>query len=159
MPGCIQPISSPMMKRMLGFCCCAAAGAVAAVTAAHNASKPSDNRCIILMRWLPEVFDLDRLQRVVPAAPGKHAARSSRASRTIIAKEASALLDCGLLDLGPIDKSVRAPLPGNTIFPGSGPTRAFPSQHCARRDRRRVILTLRQALALHASRGTPSAYP
>jgi hypothetical protein len=28
MLGCIQPMSSPMMKRMLGFCagCCAAAG-------------------------------------------------------------------------------------------------------------------------------------
>ena len=42
MLGCIQPMSSPMMNRMLGFCCCcAAAGVLAAVTAANSASKPS----------------------------------------------------------------------------------------------------------------------
>ena len=31
MRGCIQPMSSPMMKRMLGFllCCCAATGVMA----------------------------------------------------------------------------------------------------------------------------------
>src|SRR5215471_6384430 len=40
--GCIQPMSSPMMKRMLGFCCCcAAAGVPATETAAHNASRPA----------------------------------------------------------------------------------------------------------------------
>ena len=27
MLGCIQPMSSPMMKRMLGFCCCCCASA------------------------------------------------------------------------------------------------------------------------------------
>src|SRR5580704_5457056 len=30
MLGCIQPMSSPMMKRMLGFCCCCAAAGVLA---------------------------------------------------------------------------------------------------------------------------------
>src|SRR3954451_22989136 len=40
MLGCIQPISSPMMNRMLGFCCvpdgcCACAGTGAIAAAAH----------------------------------------------------------------------------------------------------------------------------
>src|SRR5262245_23053418 len=40
MLGCIQPMSSPMMKRMLGFCCCcAAAGRFAAIPMATNASR------------------------------------------------------------------------------------------------------------------------
>src|SRR5512133_769828 len=33
MPTCIQPMSSPMMNRMLGFCCCAGAGAGAGACA------------------------------------------------------------------------------------------------------------------------------
>src|SRR5271166_5466725 len=43
MLGCIQPMSSPMMKRMLGLacCCCAAAGMLVTVTATNNASRPS----------------------------------------------------------------------------------------------------------------------
>src|SRR5271165_2990753 len=43
MLGCIQPMSSPMMKRMLGLacCCCAAAGVLATITAVDNASRPS----------------------------------------------------------------------------------------------------------------------
>src|SRR6266478_7652729 len=40
MLGCIQPMSSPMMNKMLGFCCCAAAGALAAVIATNDASSP-----------------------------------------------------------------------------------------------------------------------
>src|SRR5262245_51709016 len=41
MLGCIQPMSSPMMNRMLGFCCCcAAAGMLATVTAASKANNP-----------------------------------------------------------------------------------------------------------------------
>src|SRR4029453_17933232 len=45
MLGCIQPISSPMMKRMLGFCCCccAATGALATTAAAATANRPSHN--------------------------------------------------------------------------------------------------------------------
>src|SRR5262249_43583607 len=40
MLGCIQPMSSPMMKMMLGFCCCcAAAGRLATIPAATNASR------------------------------------------------------------------------------------------------------------------------
>src|SRR5437660_12248732 len=35
-----MPMSSPMMKTMLGFCCCAAAGALAAVSATNVVSKP-----------------------------------------------------------------------------------------------------------------------
>ena len=60
MLGCIQPMSSPMMKRMLGFCCCcAAAGTLAAVTTANSASKPSHKfrdglivRLLEVINWL-----------------------------------------------------------------------------------------------------------
>src|SRR5215470_10092288 len=42
MLGCIQPMSSPMMNKMFGFCCCCAvAGVPGTDTAAHNASRPS----------------------------------------------------------------------------------------------------------------------
>src|SRR4030095_781501 len=53
MLGCIQPMSSPMMKRMLGFCCCccccAAAGALAALAATNDASRPRQNFLVTLM--------------------------------------------------------------------------------------------------------------
>src|SRR4029453_9371513 len=50
MLGCIQPMSSPMMKRMLGFCCCcAAAGALAAIAATNDASRPRQNFLVTLM--------------------------------------------------------------------------------------------------------------
>src|SRR4051812_32267633 len=50
MLGCMMPISSPMMKRMLGFCCsCAAAGRLAAVIAAIEASKPSHTYLTMLI--------------------------------------------------------------------------------------------------------------
>src|SRR4029450_7245018 len=50
MLGCIQPMSSPMMKRMLGFCCCcAAAGALPAITATNDASRPRQNFLVTLM--------------------------------------------------------------------------------------------------------------
>src|SRR6476661_1907737 len=60
MLGCIIPISSPMMNRMLGFCCCcAAAGMLAAVIAAIEASKPSHKfrdrlivRLLEVIHWL-----------------------------------------------------------------------------------------------------------
>src|ERR1700752_3491079 len=41
MLGCIHPMSSPMMKRMLGFCPCAWAGAgrFAIVVAIHDATR------------------------------------------------------------------------------------------------------------------------
>src|SRR5215510_4527779 len=42
MLGCIQPMSSPMMKRMLGFCCCcAAAGRFATIPTARSAARAS----------------------------------------------------------------------------------------------------------------------
>ena len=40
MLGCIQPMSSPMMNRMLGFCC-AEAGTAASPTAVNSASRTS----------------------------------------------------------------------------------------------------------------------
>src|SRR5215831_11767683 len=46
MLGCIQPMSSPMMKRMLGFCCCCA---LAAVMAANDARRPRQKFLVILM--------------------------------------------------------------------------------------------------------------
>src|SRR4051812_15682225 len=49
MLGCIQPISSPMMKRMFGFRSWAAAGALAAVMAASEARRPSEALLIVLM--------------------------------------------------------------------------------------------------------------
>src|SRR5262249_12009606 len=51
MRGCMMPMSSPMMKRMFGFCCCccAAAGTLAAVTATNDAGKPIQNFPVILM--------------------------------------------------------------------------------------------------------------
>src|ERR1700745_2144139 len=41
MLGCIQPMSSPMMKRMLGFapCCWADAGRLAIVVAVHSTTR------------------------------------------------------------------------------------------------------------------------
>src|SRR5882724_1173656 len=43
MPGCIQPMSSPMMKRILGFCagCCAVAGVLASPDSDINIVAPS----------------------------------------------------------------------------------------------------------------------
>src|SRR5260370_20167999 len=40
MLGCIQPMSSPIMKRMLGFCpCWAEAGMLAIAVAVHNTAR------------------------------------------------------------------------------------------------------------------------
>src|SRR5262249_46449610 len=69
--GCIQPMSSPMMKRMLGFACCccccccccaccccggtcccrccAVAGRLTAIPTAMNASRASHNFCEAFM--------------------------------------------------------------------------------------------------------------
>src|SRR5215471_15712439 len=47
MLGCIQPMSSPMMKRMLGFCCCCCA--FAAVMAMNDESRPRKNLLVELM--------------------------------------------------------------------------------------------------------------
>src|SRR5262245_11369431 len=44
MLGCIQPMSSPMMNRMLGFCSCAAAGATPATVAASAIGTAAANR-------------------------------------------------------------------------------------------------------------------
>src|SRR6516165_9106269 len=49
MLGCIQPISSPMMKRMLGFCCCCADAVPATVTVAKNVSTASQTILVMLM--------------------------------------------------------------------------------------------------------------
>src|SRR5262249_39817155 len=46
MLGCIHPMSSPMMKRMLGFCCCCA---LAVVMAANDARRPRKSFLVELM--------------------------------------------------------------------------------------------------------------
>src|SRR5215472_3594733 len=52
MLGCIQPISSPMMKRMLGFCCCcAAAGTLIVVIKVISASGPSQGFRVMFMTF------------------------------------------------------------------------------------------------------------
>src|ERR1043165_329600 len=57
MLGCMMPISSPMMKRMLGFCCCcAAAGRLAAEIAAIEATQPGQTYLTIrILRFLPRL--------------------------------------------------------------------------------------------------------
>src|SRR5712675_891519 len=53
MLGCIQPMSSPMMKRMLGFCvCCAAAGRLVAIAAASSVNKPSQQVLADILRFI-----------------------------------------------------------------------------------------------------------
>jgi hypothetical protein len=51
MLGCIQPMSSPMMKRMLGFCCCCAV-AGAAITTADDVNTPNQIVLSNVMVWL-----------------------------------------------------------------------------------------------------------
>src|SRR5262245_23158757 len=83
MLGCIQPMSSPMMKRMLGFCCCccAAAGTLVAVTATNGASKPRQNFLVILMTYLLTL----EAARMGPAARARLVAPKSR--RGVVEKE------------------------------------------------------------------------
>src|SRR5262245_42717179 len=50
MLGCIQPMSSPMIKRMFGFaCCCAKAGAPAPIMPANSVNTPSQIVLLIVM--------------------------------------------------------------------------------------------------------------
>src|SRR6266699_452864 len=51
MPGCIQPMSSPMMKRMLGFCW-AEAGLPARATTVNSASRASKTLRVYLITSL-----------------------------------------------------------------------------------------------------------
>src|SRR5262249_15768055 len=54
MPGCIQPMSSPMMNRMLGFdCCCAEVGVTVAIVEATRASAPRQSSLLILICLSP----------------------------------------------------------------------------------------------------------
>src|ERR1700748_1256450 len=60
MLGCIQPMSSPMMKMMLGFCpCWAEAGMLAIVVAVHSTARAPQIVLNMLMVafprcWLPK---------------------------------------------------------------------------------------------------------
>src|SRR5215468_10296857 len=65
MLGCIQPMSSPMMKRMLGFCigCCAFAGAIVTNAAANDPIKPSKIFLPVMIEAFPSLrFKKHKLQ-------------------------------------------------------------------------------------------------
>src|SRR5271169_2118011 len=68
MLGCIQPMSSPMMKSMLGLGCCADAGRLPIITGATNASRPSQIFLAMLMRNFLEIGCLRRAGRLRPLA-------------------------------------------------------------------------------------------
>src|SRR5262245_24712149 len=74
MLGCIQPMSSPIMKRMLGFCvCCAAAGMLDTIKAASNVNTPSQ---VILIGT--RIVSAPRVCNRPPAAqtpPARHSHR------------------------------------------------------------------------------------
>src|ERR1700757_4770149 len=56
MLGCIHPMSSPMIKRMLGFCpCWAEAGLLAIVVAVHNTTRAHQITLNMLMVAFPSV--------------------------------------------------------------------------------------------------------
>ncbi len=75
MLGCIQPMSSPMMNRMLGFCSCAAAGALAIVARANDASRPS--QAALVMRMVATLH-VGCPRRAGSLCPPAFAARSRR---------------------------------------------------------------------------------
>src|SRR5215469_7194690 len=50
MRGCIQPMSSPMMKRMLGFCCCCAAAGILATNIAVSDANTLSQVFLIMVR-------------------------------------------------------------------------------------------------------------
>src|SRR5260370_32626737 len=52
MPGCIQPMSSPMMKRMLGFCCAVAGGAAIATPTTTTTRTSQMLRAYLMSRFL-----------------------------------------------------------------------------------------------------------
>src|SRR5580700_1101391 len=69
MLGCIQPMSSPMMNMMLGFCCCCAmAGGLAIVMAASAASNPRWIFAVMFMVRAPAVPEMGRVS-ALPSVP------------------------------------------------------------------------------------------
>src|SRR5215831_4156965 len=109
MPGCMMPISSPMMNMMLGFCCCCAdAGTLASERAAAPANKPSQSfreafMAKVLVEWplsharcddksgeaalnLIQIKDLEKASRLAVRACshrlGRRGLRSAHQSRT-----------------------------------------------------------------------------
>src|SRR5580704_8546236 len=79
MLGCIQPISSPMMKRMFGFCCCAGACELAATTATDPASRLSQN---FRLTFMTASFDF-KSWLIVAEPLSNDAAKSQMASGCI----------------------------------------------------------------------------
>src|SRR5215467_7082246 len=70
MPGCIQPMSSPMMNRMFGLdCCCANAGKAIAVAAAARPTRPlrrTRMQCMACASWLKRHWFTDCHARYGP---------------------------------------------------------------------------------------------
>src|SRR5262245_52195029 len=90
MLGCIQPMSSPMMKRMFGFGdgCCAFVGAVVANAAANDPIKPSK----IFLPVMIEAFPSVRLKNA-NAGPYPSVAGSCTRARRLSATTAKRLAD------------------------------------------------------------------
>src|SRR5215470_829478 len=96
MLGCMKPMSSPMMNRMLGFCsCCAAAGPLAAIATTSDASRPNQEFLAMLLPL--HFFEL-------PPAPAEWSAPKPREIFTAVPARPS-----------PIDE--RAPVPTNGLDP------------------------------------------
>src|SRR3954447_4293760 len=94
MLGCIQPMSSPMMKTMLGFCCdCwASAGASVAAVAAHSAVRPRQTELLVLIMALLQVECLAPPGSDVVIAGEAHGRRPQWTSTGLVNREASALI-------------------------------------------------------------------
>src|SRR5262245_61712113 len=80
MLGCIQPMSSPMMKMMLGFCCCCAtAGVLATIPMARNASRASRRFRRTVMSKPPRSMKIeDARRRTVAVRHGLRCAPRTR---------------------------------------------------------------------------------
>src|SRR5262249_51977437 len=80
MLGCIQPMSSPMMKRMLDFCCCwAAAGAQVAVTVAVTTTSRPEHKVRGIIMAPPTAARRCYLRQEWPDSPWSEIAASFRA--------------------------------------------------------------------------------
>src|SRR5258708_2805464 len=72
MPGCIQPMSSPMMKRMLGFGPWAEAGALAMVVAVHKTTRAPEITLNMLMVASLDVGCRNPGRSLCPTPPTDH---------------------------------------------------------------------------------------
>src|SRR6516164_3940623 len=105
MLGCIQPMSSPMMKRMMGFCCCADA-VPTTVTVAKNVSTASQTILVMLMVVLTILSELLRrptvcVQLIIGASMAHEAVIDGKIGdftpclQATIRRSGTVLLHCG----------------------------------------------------------------